>query len=144
MDEDEALGRFGLHPSGVDVDEVRDLLRAAILHERQAQGGGDTELMKLFCVQLFNVGDLDDVLLIWSAKTASWDADCSIDVQLLCGAGLDATIVHLAQRPEPQASTAHQRLLDCRAVGDFHEFTVEQRTAWCATYYAPDNGAIGG
>jgi len=55
--------------------------------ERRAQGDGDTELMKLCCVQLFNAGAVGDALAIWRAKTASWDAHCSIDVQLLCGAG---------------------------------------------------------
>ena len=44
--------------------------------------------MKLCCVQLFNAGGLRDVAMIWHAKTSSWDAHCSIDVQLLCAAGL--------------------------------------------------------
>ncbi|MFJ7048809.1 hypothetical protein ACIQVC_36210 [Streptomyces sp. NPDC101112] len=39
--------------------------------------------MKPCCVQLFNAGSLDDVLLIWKAKSASMDADGSIDIQLL-------------------------------------------------------------
>ena len=137
MDDDEALRRFGLHPVGADVEEARDLLRAAILRGRRSQGDGDTELMRLFCVQLFHVGDLDDVLLIWAAKTASFDADCSIDVQLLCGASLGPTIVYLANRPEPQAHAAHRRLLDCQEAGDFREFSLEQYAAWYATYYAP-------
>jgi hypothetical protein len=50
--------------------------------------------MKLCCVQLFNAGDLDDVLRVWAAKRASFDVGCSIDVQLLCGgcAGLPAAL----------------------------------------------------
>jgi hypothetical protein len=44
--------------------------------------------MKLCCVQLFNAGFLTDVLLVWQPKESSWDAHCSIDVHLLCGAGL--------------------------------------------------------
>jgi hypothetical protein len=42
--------------------------------------------MKLCCAQLFNAGVLDDALLIWQAKEASWNTHNSIDVQLLCGA----------------------------------------------------------
>jgi hypothetical protein len=59
--------------------------------ERRSQGDGDTALTKLCCVQLFNAGVLDDVLLIWQAKEASWDAHNAIDVQLLRGAGLKET-----------------------------------------------------
>ena len=80
MDEDESLHRYGLHPTGTDLDEVRDLLTAQTRLEKRAQGDGDTELMKLCCVQLFCAGVLDDVLLIWRAKTASMDADGSIDI----------------------------------------------------------------
>ena len=39
--------------------------------ERQRQGDGDTKLMKLCCVQLFNAGLPADVLLIWQAKESS-------------------------------------------------------------------------
>jgi hypothetical protein len=63
---------------------VRTTLRAEA--ERRGQGDGDTALMKLSCAQLFNAGVLDDVLLIWQAKEASWNTHTSIDVQLLCGA----------------------------------------------------------
>jgi hypothetical protein len=49
---------------------VRTALRAEA--ERRGQGDGDTALMKLSCAQLFNAG-LDDVLLIWQAKEASWN-----------------------------------------------------------------------
>ncbi|MEU1185777.1 hypothetical protein ABZ464_50865 [Streptomyces sp. NPDC005820] len=65
MDEDESIRRYGLHPVGTDLDEVRELLRGQTKRERHSQGTGDTELMKLCCVQLFNTGAIDDVLLIW-------------------------------------------------------------------------------
>jgi hypothetical protein len=77
---------------------VRTTLRAEA--ERRGQGDGDTALTKLCCVQLFNAGVLDDVLLIWQAKEASWDAHNAIDVQLLGGAGLKETKAYLGdQRP---------------------------------------------
>jgi hypothetical protein len=50
--------------------------------------------MKLCCVQLFNAGFLADVILICQAKESSWDAHCSIEIQLLCGAGLQETIAY--------------------------------------------------
>ncbi|MCZ4511460.1 hypothetical protein O3Q52_25380 [Streptomyces sp. ActVer] len=58
MDEDESLHRYGLHPAGANLDEVRGLLAARTRLEKRAQGDGDTELMKLCCVQLFNAGTL--------------------------------------------------------------------------------------
>ncbi|GAB7109868.1 hypothetical protein JCM4814A_81830 [Streptomyces phaeofaciens JCM 4814] len=137
MDEDECLHRYGLHPVGVGLEEVRGLLRAHIQRERQAQGGGDTELMKLCCVQLFNAGSLDDVLLIWKAKSASMDAGCSIDIQLLCGSGLGATKAHLSSQRLPEAEAALRRLLDCEKAGDFEDFSAEEHSAQYAAYYTP-------
>ncbi|MFH8935424.1 hypothetical protein [Streptomyces griseosporeus] len=135
MDEEEWLHRHGLHPVGADLDEVRRLLGVRIRLEQRAQGEGDTELMKLCCVQLFNAGDLGDVLLIWKAKTAGMDADCSIDVQLLCGGGLAETKAYLSSRRLPEAEAALQRLLACEAASDFEDFSVTEHSARYAAYY---------
>ncbi|MEV5086072.1 hypothetical protein AB0K74_47930 [Streptomyces sp. NPDC056159] len=137
MDEDECLHRYGLHPVGAGLDEVRGLLRVQIRLEQQAQGDGDTELMKLCCVQLFIAGSLDDVLLIWKAKSASMDADCSIDIQLLCGSGMARTKAYLLSQRLPEAEAALQRLLDCEKAGDFEDFSVEGHSAQYAAYYTP-------
>ncbi|MET8981083.1 hypothetical protein ABZX85_36330 [Streptomyces sp. NPDC004539] len=135
MDEDESIRRYGLHPVGTDLDEVRELLRGQTKRERHSQGTGDTELMKLCCVQLFNTGAIDDVLLIWSAKTASMDAVCSIDVQLLCGRGLAETKAYLSLLRTPEAEAARQRLLECEEAGDFEGFRVDEYSAQYADYY---------
>ncbi|MFP3990598.1 hypothetical protein U9R90_24660 [Streptomyces sp. E11-3] len=137
MDEDESLHRYGLYPAGANLDEVRDLLTAQTRLEKRAQGDGDTELMKLCCVQLFNAAAIEDVLLIWQAKSASLDADCSIDIQLLCGSGLARTKAYLSSRRLPEAEAALQRLLRCEAAGDFEDFTATGHSAWYAAYYAP-------
>ncbi|HET6353169.1 hypothetical protein [Streptomyces sp.] len=138
MDEDESLHRYGLRPTGVNLDEVRGLLTTETLLERRAQGDGDTELMKLCCVQLFNAAVLEDVLLIWQAKSASMDADCSIDIQLLCGSGLARTKTYLSSRRLPEAEAALQRLLRCEAAGDFEDFSAAGHSAWYAAYYTTD------
>jgi hypothetical protein len=135
MDEDESLRRYGLGPSGRELAAVRALLEAETGRERRAQGDGDTELMKLCCVQLFNAGEVGDALAIWGAKTASFDAACSIDVQLLCGAGLAETKAFLSAQRSEQARAALQWLLHCEAAGDFEDFSVVDRSAWYATYY---------
>ncbi|MFC8515809.1 hypothetical protein [Streptomyces sp. NPDC057257] len=139
MDEDESLRRYGLHPAGADLDEVRGLLTEQTRLEKRAQGDGDTELMKLCCVQLFNAGSLDDVPLIWRAKTAGLDADCSIDIQLLCGSGLARTKAYLSRRHLPEAEAALQRISRCEAAGDFEDFSPAGLSAWYAAYYAHDD-----
>lgn len=135
MDEDESLRCYGLRPSVADLQQVRELLAAHAALERQCQGDGDTELMKLCCVQLFTTGDLGDVSAIWEAKTSSWDADCSIDVQLLCGAGLEETKMYLAAQGSEAASATLDHLLACEAAGVFMDFSVEEQSRWYAEYY---------
>jgi hypothetical protein len=131
VDEDESLRRYGLQPSAADLDEIRGILRA---QAQLIQDEQDTELMKLCCVQLFNAGHLDDVVTIWQAKESSWDAHCALDVQLLCGAGLDGTKAHLAGGSEA-AAEALRYLTDCEAAGDFDDFSVDQQARWWAEYY---------
>ena len=136
MDEDDSLRQYGLHPVGANLDEVRALLTVQTRLEGRAQGDGDTALMKLCCVQLFNAGTLEDVLLIWWAKSASMDADCSIDVQLLCGSGLATTKAYLSSQHLPEAEAALRQLLRCEAAADFEDFSVEGHSAFYAAYYA--------
>jgi len=107
-----------------------------VARERRHQGDGDTELMKLCCVQLFNGGFLTDALLIWHAKESSWDAHCSIDVQLLCGAGLEETAAYLTADGTPPAAVALEYLRQCEASGDFVGFSIEDQSRWYSRYYA--------
>ncbi|MFE2628341.1 hypothetical protein ACFYZU_27755 [Streptomyces sp. NPDC001651] len=136
MDEEACLRRYGLRPAGADLDEVRALLGEHAARERRAQGEGDTILMRLCCVQLFNSGALDDVLLIWDAKRSSFDAACSIDVELLLGHGLDATKAHLSAHPTPSAAAALDRLRELETAGVFEDFSVGEFSASCDEYYA--------
>ncbi len=138
MDEDESLQWYGLHPRGESLDEVRELLSLQAAKERAAQGRGDVELMKLCCVQLFNAGELRGVLSIWRAKTASMDAHCSIEAQLLCGAGLAETKAFLAGRSMQEAEVALRRLTVCETAGDFEGFSVAKWSESYADYYTED------
>ncbi|MFE2285458.1 hypothetical protein ACFXDJ_14940 [Streptomyces sp. NPDC059443] len=136
MDEDGWLLRYGLHPDEHGLGEARTLLVEESRLEREVQGQGDTSLMKLCCVQLFHAGVLDDALLIWRAKTASWDADCSIDIQLLCGGGLNQTKTWLASQQSEESQSALRRLLRCEEAGDFDGFSPGERFAAYVAYYA--------
>jgi hypothetical protein len=135
VNEDESLRRYGLRPASSDLDQIRELLQARAARESQRQGDGDTELMKLCCVQLFNAGSLNDVLVIWQARESSWDAHCSIDVQLMCGAGLEETREYLAAEGSRGASEALECLLQCEAAGDFTDFSAENQSRWYSKYY---------
>ena len=90
-----------------------------------AEGDGNTELMKLCCVQLFNAGIPDDVRTIWEAKASSWDAHCSIDVQVLCGAGLEQTKAYLVGLESDNAVAALAYVLSCEEAGDFDGLAFE-------------------
>lgn len=137
MDEDTSLRRYGLRPSADELNEVREILRAEVLLECRQQGDGDRELMKLCCVQLFNAGGLDDVMRIWEAKESSWDAYCAIDVQLMCGHGLEQTKAYLAANASGSAAAALAYLLECEKAGDFHNFSVQQWSIGYSEYYLP-------
>jgi len=134
VDEDESLRRYGLRPAAADLDAVRDLLR---IETGRSQDDQDTDLMKLCCVQLFHAGGLDDVLAVWQAKESNWDAHFAIDVQLLCGAGVEATKAYLAAEGSPAAAEALSYLAECEAAGDFDGFSVDRQARWWAEYYGP-------
>jgi hypothetical protein len=131
VDEDTLLSRFGTHPTGPALDEIRRLLREA----RAAGPEADTLAMMVLYVQLFNHGSVEDILEIWRAKESSWDAHASIDIQLICGAGLAATKEHLAASANSEARAALEYLGRCEAAGDFDGFTPAERSAWYDQYY---------
>jgi hypothetical protein len=131
MDEDEVIRRFGFPPRPADLPELRrQLVESARL---ESAGNGDTLVMKALSVLLFAAGHPEDSLLIWRAKNASFDASCSLDVQLLCGAGFDATLrfLHAVDSDEARAALAYIR--KCDATGDFK--TLSEMASVYRRYY---------
>ncbi|MCN0180977.1 hypothetical protein [Salinispora arenicola] len=49
VNEDEILHRYGLRPVAGHLDQFRDLLMAQTELERQGQGYGNTEVLKISC-----------------------------------------------------------------------------------------------
>ncbi len=117
IDEVEPIHRFGLPPRETDLPLIRAHLEE--MTRLEAVGEGDTLIMKALCVLLFAAGYPEDSLYIWRAKNASFDAHCSLDVQLLCGAGFDATLCYLRGIDGGEARAALAYILDCDAAGDF-------------------------
>jgi len=138
MTEIESLMQYGLKPTSADLPAIRELLASQVQKEKEAQGRGDAELMKLCCIQLFNAGLLRDVLAIWSAKTASMDSDGSIEIQLLCGGGIEVTKGFLSTQDSDEAQAALTRILECEAAGDFGAFSVDDFSTFYENYYSDD------
>jgi hypothetical protein len=133
--DDESLARFGLCPRPEALPAIRELLVAHTAKERRSQGEGDTDLIRLCCVQLFFAGTLEDVMLIWSARSASMDANGATDVQMLCGRGLAQTKAYLSAHASDAAAAALQRIVDGEGWGEFDEFSVEAERARHAAWY---------
>jgi hypothetical protein len=119
MDESEILARFGLVPRAEDLPEIRALLETATADKSRDWG----ESLKTLCIQLFSAGEPSDALLIYKAKMSSFDAACYIDIQLVCGAGIERTKAFLRGCPEPEAEKLLDDLESCISSGDFEGFT---------------------
>ena len=88
MNEDALLARFGLSPTATDLPEIRQLIEAAIADRNR----DSNEPLKVLRIELFSAGIRSDALLIYKAKMSSFDAGSYIDIQLVCGAGFEATM----------------------------------------------------
>ncbi|WP_295820493.1 hypothetical protein [uncultured Deinococcus sp.] len=128
-----ALDRFGLTPAALDLPMIRE----GLIREIEAVKCDDENvlLMRLHCIQLFSHGQAADAVLIWRAKRSSFDAGCGIDVQLLCGACVEATKAALGALNDPEAREALTYLCECEHAGDFADWTPAQTLAFHRQYY---------
>lgn len=117
------LEKYTLNPNPKFAEEIREIIHQEIADENRE----DNEILKLSCAQLFAIGQVEDSLLIWRAKQSDFDAACYLDIQLLCGAGLEQTKAFLSNQDTPEAKEALKYLLECEEAGDFDEFTVESQ-----------------
>jgi hypothetical protein len=131
MNENDLLARFGLTPSAADLPEIRRLVGAAIADRNR----DSNEPLKVLCIQLFSAGVPDDALLIYRAKMSSFDAGSYIDIQLVCGTGLEATKGFLSKSGAPEAKPLSAYLKDCEAAGDFEGFTPQRQLESYKRYY---------
>lgn len=133
MTDAEALKQFGL-PSHV---ACRSAIRAA-LAEAMQRPWDEHDLIKCLTVLLFSIGHVEDSLIIWQAKSLTMDLGCSIEVQLLCGAGVEATRDYLSTSPDKQAPQALDHLETCITSGDFEDWTVDTWLSFYRGYYELD------
>lgn len=93
------------------------------------------EPLKLLCIQLFSAGIPSDALLIYRAKMSSFDASCYIDIQLVCGAGLEATKAFLQASGASEAKALLAVLEDKGYAADFEGFTPQRQFDSYRRYY---------
>ena len=134
MRSEEQLLQLGLKPANESLLLVRQTLVAQIELERHAEEGNHHVIM-LCCVQLFGGAFLDDVLLIWEAKSSGFDLFCSLDVQLLCGAGLDETKEFLSAHPSETAKAALTYIEECELTGDFNSWSPSKQMEYYRSYF---------
>jgi hypothetical protein len=132
---DEVLEKFGLPPSPRDEYKIRQLLLEEIARARRGEVGVDVETLRALGAQLFSLGRVEDALVIWDAKQSSFDASCCVDVQLLCGAGLEATKKYLAHSHASCAPRVLDYLTKCEQSGDFVNWTPQSGLAEYQRYY---------
>lgn len=121
---EESLRRFGIVPTDESLPIIRKLLAREAAAERAGQPRED-DLALLCCVQLFSRGLLEDVLPIWDAKQSGMDLGCVIDVEFLCGAGIDETKRFLAGHPSASAADALAYIEECES-GHFAAFCAAE------------------
>jgi hypothetical protein len=131
MDENELLSRFSLVPVAADLPEIRRLIQSLIADDERDSNGP----LKLLCIQLFSARIPSDALLIYKAKTSSFDAACYIDIQLVCGAGLEPTKAFLRESSEADAKKLLALLEDGNSAGNFDGFTPERHLEFYRRYY---------
>ncbi|MCK6074597.1 hypothetical protein [Paenibacillus silvae] len=130
MNEVELLKVYGVEPDQKHRESIRQLLRQEI----EEPEGEDNEVLKLLCIMLFAVGNVEDTELIWRAKRKNQDTGSYIDVQLLCGAGLEETLVYLEHKQGDHAHEEWLYLKQCEPY-DFVDFSKDQWLAGYKAYY---------
>lgn len=128
-----ALARFGLPALPEDRAAIIAALDEQIALEADEQG--DQFLMRLLCAQLFSLGHAEDALRVWRAKSCNFDTHCGIDVQFLCGAGLESTKAYLRQTAGDDARDALEYLAKCETAGDFRDFSTDRVLEQARKFY---------
>jgi hypothetical protein len=129
MNENELLARYGLVPVTADLPEIRRMIEALTADDKR----DSNEPLKTLCIQLFSAGIASDALLIYKAKTSSFDAACYIDIQLACGADLEATKAFLHESGADEAK-ALLAVLN-KSNQDFEGFTPEGHLDFYRRYH---------
>ncbi|MCU4743425.1 hypothetical protein [Natronoglomus mannanivorans] len=136
-DERELAATFGLPPNPETVPAIRQALRVEL--ERTELGGSadtvDWPSIRFYCVALFAHGDPVDAPLVWRARDAAPAVAGGIDVELLCGGGLERTLAALRADGSVATDGALESLSRAVAESVFDDWTpVDYLTYWRQYY----------
>lgn len=116
-----------LEPFKLDKAKIRELLKQEIAWVIKNWGAPIT--LKALAFMLYKTGDLEDIGLIWQAKTASFDCFYNLDVEFLAGKSSKETIGYLKTHPliqsnlknflSPNGEDIVTYIISCEAAGDF-------------------------
>ena len=70
---------------------------------------------------LFVLAQVEDVPLLWEAKTTNFDTMCGFDIQFLVGAGISTTLAYLRAIQEEWAQDAKAYIEESQRAGDFDD-----------------------
>ncbi|MBD8840132.1 MULTISPECIES: hypothetical protein [Paenibacillus] len=126
MNEEEMLQLYGVEPDEVHREAIRQLLQQEIENRKSE----NNEVLRLLCIMLFCIGNVEDTTLIWQAKQKNQDTSSYIDVQLLCGAGYEETLFYLEKMDGEQA---HEELLYLRHCEPY-DFVDFSKAEWVSNY----------
>lgn len=101
--------------------EDRPLIRFLLVQEiaYHENTWGIFESIRLCGAMLFLLAQVEDVCLLWEAKTANFDTMCGFDSQLLVGSGVTPTLAYLQLVEEEWVEDARVYLEECQQAGDF-------------------------
>lgn len=128
---EELIKKYTLTPAEEKRLEILQLYNEEISIENI----DDHEYLKTLCILLFSIGDVRDSLLVWKAKSKDFDAGAYIDIQLLCGAGLQQTKSFLEDENTIDSKKALEYLVKTETTGDFEDFDKEKVINFYKNYY---------
>lgn len=126
-----ALSQFGLPSKLANRAAIIVALENQIRLEEDEIG--DQFLMRLLSAQLFSIGLVEDSILIYRAKSCNFDTCLGIDVQFLCGAGLEQTKDSLHRDGSDLALEALNYISEREF--DFLKFNIESVIRYACEYY---------
>jgi hypothetical protein len=123
-------------PTGEDRHLLRHLLELEMDYRRREENDDDYFENLYWCgLLLYQLGVVEDVILLWRAKHVNMDTGIGFDIQFLVGAGVDETLAFLKSTStlptssagdddvddRGDAKKAHDYIVACRDGGDFDD-----------------------
>ena len=129
--EEKLIKKYTLSPAADKRQEIIALFK----EEMAIENITDHEYLKTLCILLFSIGNVTDSMLIWQAKKKDFDAGSYIDIQLLCGAGIQETKQFLKKENSSDSIAALQAIESAEIAGDFDDFNKSEHLEFYHRYY---------